>query len=738
MKVLARMIMILFISGTLASGGMMGSVLGVTRSPATMGFSSMSQATSLDQEMTPQWVYDIGAARVSISDDGNYIGAGGLYLFNRSGLVWNYDTGGADSISMSRYGEYIGVGGGGNFYLFGRDSMSVLIKYHVGYEVSRVVLSSDGKYAVVGAGPSAYHVNQTSKVYVFEREQPQPLWTKALTGNIKSLSMSKDGGYFVVETGVPGVVYVFATKQETPLWTYNLGKWNGGAVISGDGNWVIAAGGSQGDGSDFRIFKFSRHSSSPVWQYPIATLTCGEWIAISYNGSIFALSPVNENQLLLFDSNKAHVISSPNRGRISMSSDGKYIFLGSYSRGGVFCYEYSDGELKLESNYTRYDPYIIDLCSSSDGNYVVASGSWQEGLDNRYGVFFFGNLHQAPSNLPTLTDFRYEDMLPDGFDSLMTKLGVEDIAVFGRFHATLEPHSQVQQIEVEVTADYIKAGERGTVRQEVRRFPMSLVGSEFISNIKLESWWPVQAGEWIAAFIGWKILKDPSNIIEQIVNDIYLPDYNVYIGFEQIYIGAKVTRIVGVDVGGNDFDISLSSPLSLKISYEKLANWARKNDYWWAASLCPVGLSVVDMGGGRVGICRGQAFAEVANAYHFGEIGKPQLVMNERPTAADVEYRIEVEGVDNGTYTLQAGQRIGGEISILTLAEGTAIHIGEIATYRVLSSQTGLKEMISWWAQCQLWIIGGAVAGIVALTISILLIRRRRSHVSSRPLKQRA
>lgn len=111
---------------------------------------------------------------------------------------------------------------------------------------------------------------------------------------------------------------------------------------------------------------------------------------------------------------------------------------------------------------------------------------------------------------------------------------------------------------------------------------------------------------WFAAFASYKVLGDPQYVIEQIGEDVHLPEYFVYIGFERIYIGAKVVKVVGVDVSGKDFEIPLDTPLPLKTSYTKPAEWAKGNDYIFTISLSPVALSVSDKSGNKVGAYNGK------------------------------------------------------------------------------------------------------------------------------------
>jgi len=356
------------------------------------------------KEMVPEWTCEDEGwfTRVAVSADGSYVGAGTnntneFFLFQDDGvLLWNYSVGSVHSISMSSDGKYIAVGAGSDFYLFDREnSSSPLLRYPVDYESSIVAISYDGKYVVVGAMPNVSQQNTSSKLYVFERGQFQPSWTKTLSGVLESLSLSNNGDYVVASTSLPGVLYLFSREQEAPLWSYYFGEWSGGVKISDDGEYVVATGGNQSDEYGMRIFLFYRHHSTPRYMKVIPELPSRWGVSVSLNGSVFAVSYAGSNRLVLFDWNVRPYSSRSIRDvslfssgvSMSMSSDGRYIFVGTLD--GIFVYEYLNNELELKNQYTAASLGFFDVACSSDGNYVVAVGKLGLSGSERYRIFFF-------------------------------------------------------------------------------------------------------------------------------------------------------------------------------------------------------------------------------------------------------------------------------------------------------------------------------------------------------------
>jgi len=393
-----------------------------------------------------------------------------------------------------------------------------------------------------------------------------------------------------------------------------------------------------------------------------------------------------------------------------------------YPSGGNYWDDYVGVDEKSGSNQDQPgrdgigdSPYIID-----------------ENNRDRYPLMEPYNAPITPSQEThiSLKDFRYEDLLPSTFESLVETLGAGNIAVKGKFHATLNPPELIRKAEVVIVAEYVIIGEKGVVKEETKSFELKPVDSEFIADINLETVWPAKIVDWFVAIAAWKILGDPSYLIQNIGQDAFLPEYIVYVGFEKIYIRANVIKVIGFDTSGKSFEIPLDVPLPLKTSYKSLAEWAEREDYGWVMSFSPIALSVVDKDGHRVGAYKGQVVGKSGNMYYIGEAGKPQFIVVKTPSI-DSTYYVEIEGIDQGNYTLIAGQRVAGKIDSITLANGKQILQGDLKTYNLKFTSTGIIEDVPpWWVQRQLWIISGAIAAIALVSITIVLVKRKKKFKS--------
>lgn len=372
---------------------------------------SVSLEVRAEQNMEPKWTYEEPGCfnRVAISADGKYLSmgtndTGKLYLFQGNASLWNYTVGTVHSISMSFDGKYIAVGAGSSLHLFDREiSSSPLLSYPVDFETSIVALSSDGKHVVIGTMSSVSQQDAESKVYVFERDQSEPSWATTLPGVLESLSMSSNGSYIVASTSWPGVLYLFAREQEAPMWSYDFGDRCGGVRISGDGQYILATGGNQSGDSSKRVFLFYRQNSTPRYMKIIPEIPSLREVSLSLNGSVFVVSYVSRNELVLFDMNVRpysarsirNVTLAARRVSVVMSSDGRYVFVGSLD--GVFVYEYLNNELRLKDQYNIDSPVVYDVACSPDGRYVVAVGSSNSLDDGLSQVYFFETENVAGS-----------------------------------------------------------------------------------------------------------------------------------------------------------------------------------------------------------------------------------------------------------------------------------------------------------------------------------------------------
>jgi hypothetical protein len=369
--------------------------------------------------------------------------------------------------------------------------------------------------------------------------------------------------------------------------------------------------------------------------------TAGEWyhIAITYDG----------NNMRIYVNGVLETVN-PTTGSIASTS--YPLSIGSHCLGGKNFFK------GIIDEFVLYDYTLSEREIENDYQYSISD---------------------EPSSLISLKESYYTDGLPNSLDQLLVGSSFKDIAILGEFHALLDPFHEVQYAEVEVEVDYVTVGQ-STINQETKYYPLSLKGNEWVGDVRIETVWPFAAADWLRAFILSAILKDPSYAIEKVGLDVYLPRIITYIGFERIYTAAKVTRIVGKDINGNSFKISLEQALPLKTAYQKMADWATGKDYFFATSMCPVSLSVVDSSGNRVGTKDNTLFEQIKNAYYLGEVGKIQLVFIENPVG---DYSIEVEGTDSGDYTIIAGRFVAGKRESVVLANDLPTQKGSKDVYQV-------------------------------------------------------
>ncbi|MEM2567004.1 MAG: NosD domain-containing protein, partial [Candidatus Bathyarchaeia archaeon] len=412
-------------------------------------------------------------------------------------------------------------------------------------------------------------------------------------------------------------------------------------------------------------------------------------------------------------------------------------FSGDYSGNAITNFDMGPNFSPFTATLTApsiYQGYIFDHWEL-DGSVFDLSNSVIVEVNEKYSARVATAVYTVSTGASaiTLKDYRYEDVPLTTFESIVEELGGGNIAVKGKFYANLVPYDRIREAKLKIIAEYVTTGERGVVKEETRSFNLKPINNEFVADIALETLWPFFALNWFAAFAGYKILGNPEYLIEQIGEDVYLPEYFVYIGFERIYIGAKVVKIVGVDVSGKEFEISLDTPLPLKTSYTKLAEWAKRNDYIFTVSLSPVTLSVSDKSGNRVGAYDGKIVKKISNMYYVGEPGKPQLIVIESPPT-DSEFKIEIGCIHNGLFTLIAGQKTGDSISKIVLASGAQIKQGEEKAFTIKSTSNGIiivKE-VPWWIEHEVWIIAGVIVTVAIITVSITtLIKKRKRLVAN-------
>ncbi len=162
----------------------------------------------------PLWSYSTGdnVWTIDISFDGEYIVAGNgqnegkIFVFDKdsSTPLWTKTFGKQTRVSMSDDGSYIFAGGyDENVYFFDRANSNPLWSYTLNEAVEFLALSGDGEYAVAGSlDHSAYFFDQ-------EFTNSAPLWSYETEDQVyRYLSISSKGDYIAIPSK-DGNFYLF-------------------------------------------------------------------------------------------------------------------------------------------------------------------------------------------------------------------------------------------------------------------------------------------------------------------------------------------------------------------------------------------------------------------------------------------------------------------------------------------------------------------------------------------------
>ena len=267
-------------------------------------------------------------------------------------------------------------------------------KFDTGDKMQCSSMTLDGKYI---AATSSNHV------YLFSRDDPEPIWTYTGTTDIKRVDISNDGSY-IAASSRDSDVYLFGKSSSTPIWRYNTGDWADAVAISGNGEYIIAGS------NDHNVYFFSRESSTPLWQYDT-----GEYVrqvAISENGDhIVVGNGQGVDTIYLFD--KEFTSSSPiwsyatgsDVWAVDISADGDMIAAGNNDGDGkVFVFQRNNSE----PLWTKDVGAGVRVDISADGNYLIAG-------TNNHETYFFNADSSTPLWTHTADDIiRWTAISADG------------------------------------------------------------------------------------------------------------------------------------------------------------------------------------------------------------------------------------------------------------------------------------------------------------------------------------
>jgi len=195
-------------------------------------------------------------------------------------------------------------------------------------------------------------------------------------------------------------------------------------------------------------------------------------------------------------------------------------------------------------------------------------------------------------------------------------------------------------------------------------------------------------------------------------------------GEERIYISARIIRISGIDKFGNPFQFYIG--MKIKTAYEKLVEaWSRERNLY-ALALSPVALSVVDASGKRTGYYQGQVYEEIVGAYYSGPESEIQLIIVPNPEGT---YSAEVEGLENGTYTLLLGYIREGDLALYKVEKERGIQQGIIHTYEIITEEltriSPEEESPLMWTFVWVAVAVGLGAGVSGAAVTAFLLRKK-------------
>ena len=368
-----------------ASGG------GVTRS-STSTLAVESAKPNETVEGAPIWVYEsLGNGFfwidcVSISTNGQSIasasyiqdGRGGyVTLFSRDSSVpiWRYRANeNLQSLSISDDGDYILAGGDYHeAYLFDKKKPTPIMTYQIDEPILATDISGNGAYISLGS----IHFSVLSKW------SNTPSWEDTSGGQISSLAFSSDGKYLAVRD-FGGHVDLY--EAESSRWVQRSESGDdlygaGTLSFSDDGNLLVSSNG----GEDNFLYLFKRGSgymaeAPPVWKYDVGNHVFSTDIS-NDGGKIIA--GVSDGPVYMFRSPTPEPIWVHKTGepvvKVAVSADGRYAASGTES-GVIYFYDTSSST-PLWTYWA--DGPIMSLSLPRDGSVLVASSD--------HKIYFFNS-----------------------------------------------------------------------------------------------------------------------------------------------------------------------------------------------------------------------------------------------------------------------------------------------------------------------------------------------------------
>jgi len=253
---------------------------------------------------------------------------------------------------------------------------------------------------------------ESNKIYLFSRENNEPLWSYDIGENqVQNVVVSDDGNHVVVKTN--NYIYFFSKGSNQPLWKYRCET--GAEGPSGGSGWVdISADGKYIAGGCRESLNLFSESGNLVWTYKD---NIGIYaVSISADGDYIAVGTSFSDELIFFSkkSNKPLWIyqATADIHGLALPADGKLIAAGSHSpeeRAYLFS---KDSNEPLTAYKTSPDSPVWAAAISRDGKYSVYG---LDSADIYTSIFLFSNDKNTPLKTWT-TDWwvRSVDISSDG------------------------------------------------------------------------------------------------------------------------------------------------------------------------------------------------------------------------------------------------------------------------------------------------------------------------------------
>jgi len=342
---------------------------------ATLILVPMAEGT--DTPKDPLWSRGVqdDVNLVTISENGEYIAASTdseLLLFDKSSNSWSYSASRMRDIAISADGEYIATSGYGDskVYLFDKDSNEPLWSYDTeGNYVSAVSISADGEYIAANGG-SAWDQSDNDELLFFSKDSNEPLWTVETFFNRSEISAN--GEYIAAGNDE---LTLFSNDSNESLWNYDLEGWVRSISFSDSGKYIAV--GTEGSGAqDNQIYLFDKDSNTPLWSHNVGNIVYS--VSISADGEYIAAGS-NDKGVWLFDNDGGSVdnkqplwiYDAEEQVRsVSISADGK--FLSACSGRSLHLFGKDSNTPLWSWTNTFGGGYVNSAAISADGNYIAA------------------------------------------------------------------------------------------------------------------------------------------------------------------------------------------------------------------------------------------------------------------------------------------------------------------------------------------------------------------------------